>query len=672
MLPLLGLIRNGAPPMIRRIFLVFCATLALAAIASGRGAAQPPDYHPAPPGGAIAPYVVAPGAEPRLGREALWRLIRRHIRYVFVIYQENRSFDSYFGTFPGADGLYSRPAAETPGFAQLLLGRDGKPGTIRPFRIGPRQFAADTDDIDHSHSRILAKMHIVGGRPRMDRFALVEERKYSPFGNPSLEARQFGELTMAHEDCDTVPLLWRYADRFVLFDRIFQLIAGPSTPGNLAIIAAQSGQTQWALHPNEAFRGDGDAGMGVPVVNDADPFWGSQLDYSANKMPVNPRDIKGKPPHLHLYATQRNLTFATLPLTLRGKTLARTSKADSDPDTDLADVRDDIRAVTRAGNPAFGFGWYEEGYDREPTDPGPTDAEGSHASYVTHHNGPQYFGYIANNPELRGQLHGLADFFTALDKRALPKSGGVFFIKGGYKNTLGLKPADPDPKVQKNFLGDDDHPGYSDAQLSEALVAEAINRIAASPYWAESAIILTWDDSEGDYDHVPPPVRSRGPDGSVVTDGPRVPLLVISPYAKAHRVAHAQGDQASVVKFVDRLFGLTPLALLPDEARARRLGLAEFGLAGLGPADALVAGVADLSSAFDPARLAGRAKPLPAAYASIPERLVRNLPAASGYGCKALGITPVDEALGVANALPPDFNPRPKTDPGVAKPKLVE
>lgn len=646
-----------------RTFPLLAAVISLAAAAPAALAAQAVDYHPTPPTAEVAPYVVAPGAEPRLSEEALWRLLRQHIRYVFVIYQENRSFDSYFGTFPGADGLYSRPADQTPGFVQVLVERDGKLGTIRPFRIGPQEFAADTDDIDHSHSRILAKMNVVDGRPRMDRFALVEERKYSPFGNPSLLAKQFGELAMAYEDCDTVPILWRYADRFTLFDHVFQLVTGPSTPGNLAIIAAQTGETQWVLHPNEAFAGDGEQGMGVPVVNDADPFWGSEFDNSAQKMPVNPHDIKnGK-----LYDTQRNLTFASLPLTLRGKTLAATTRKDSDPDGDLADVADDILAVTHSGKQSFAFGWYEEGYDREPTDPGPEDAEGTHASYIAHHNGPQYFGYVANNPEMRSQLHGLEDFFTAIDKRMLPKSGGVFFVKGGYQNTLGLNPADPDPKVRKNFVGDDDHPAYSDAQISEALVAETINRIAAGPYWAESAIILTWDDSEGDYDHVPPPIRTKGPDHSVVTDGPRVPLLVISPYARAHMVAHDEGDQASVVKFVDRLFGLTPLALLPDEARARKLGREKFGLDNLGPADALVPGVADLSSAFDPARLAGRAKPLPASYATVPENLVRSLPPQSGYGCKALGITPVDYALGVANNIPADFNPRPKTNPTPGK-----
>jgi phospholipase C len=621
------------------------------------------DYHAAAAGPAIAPYVVPTVKEAQLSRDALWRLLRRHIKYVFVIYQENRSFDSYFGTFPGADGLFSRPAKDTPGFDQPLIDTAGRVITIHPFRIGPAQYAADTDDIDHSHSRIVAKMDVVNDKPRMDRFAVVEERKHTPFGRPSLAAQQFGELAMAYEDCDTVPLLWRYADRFVLFDHIFQLTAGPSTPGNLSIIAAQTGETQWALHPLEAYRLNGDKGMGVPVVNDADPFWGSQLDNSLHKMPINPRDIKGAA----LYDVQRNLTFATLPLTLQGKTLAATTTADTDPDDDLADIRQDIQAITAHGKARIAFGWYQEGYDHEPTDRGPTDAEGVHASYITHHNGPQYFGYISNNPKFRADLHGLQDFFNAVDRRTLPRAGGLFYVKGGYENTLGLKPADPDPTVQKNFLGDDDHPGYSDAQISEVMVATAINKIAASPYWPESAIIVTWDDSEGDYDHVPPPIHSHGPDGSVITDGPRVPLLVISPYARVHAIAHAVGDHASVVKFVDRLFDRTPLALLPDERRARALGLKEFHQANLGPADALTPDVTDLSSAFDPARLAGTAPSLPPSYVTVPDNLVDTLPEASGYGCKALGITPVDIALGIRNDVPADFNPRPKTDPSTKK-----
>ncbi|MGH9430435.1 MAG: phospholipase C [Terriglobia bacterium] len=587
-------------------------------------------------------------------------LLRQKIKYVFVIYQENRSFDSYFGTFPNAEGFFSRWPKRPASFDQPLINVDGTIGVIHPFRIGPKQFAADTDDVGHSHPALIAKMHIEGDVPKMDRYAVTEERKASPSGNPSLQAKQRGELTMAYEDCDTIPLLWRYASRFVLFDHIFQEMIGPSTLGNLAIIAAQTGQTQWALHPNEASKHNG---AGVPVLGDDDPFWGSQLDPAAqpDKMPVNPRDLRNGIEK----RTQINLTFASLPLTLWGEHLQSVTQSDTDPQRDLADVRNDVSFISRRQQPPVAFGWYQEGYGNGPGDPddGPLDAYGLHASYVTHHNGPQYFGYVANNPHMRQEMHDLRDFFNALARKTLPGDGGVFFVKGGYRTLLHLRPADPDPAVQKNFRGDDDHEGYSDAQISEALVAETINKIAASPYWPQSAIIITWDDSEGSYDHVPPPIRATGPDGSPITDGPRVPLLFISPYARTHFVARAEGNQASVVKFIDAVFNLPPLALLPDEKRGRSLGKKEFGENELGPQDAITPGVANLTEAFDPARLFGEAPPLPASYVEIPESLVLHLPQETGYGCKALGIVTTDRQHKVLNTIPGDFNPRPRTNP---------
>jgi phospholipase C len=614
----------------------------------------------------IARHTLTRQQDPPVTPEQLRALVQKRVRYVFVIYQENRSFDSYFGTFPGAEGLYSHRPEQTLGFTQTLRNTDGTLTTIRPFRIGPEQYAADLDDVDHSHTSIVAKMDIQSNLPRMDRFALTEELRHSPTGRPSLRAKQFAELTMAHEDCDTVPLLWNYADRFVLFDHIFQEMIGPSTLGNLSIIGAQTGQTQWALHPDQAYKGNGDSGPGVPVLNDDGPFWGSLQDKSANKMPVNPRDLRYGAGH----APQINLTYATLPLTLQGTQLGQTVQTDKDPEGDLGDVADDVKFISSAGMVQVPFGWYEEGYDKEVTDPddGPVDAEGMHASYVTHHNGPQYFGYVSNNPAMRAQLHGLGDFFHAVDARALPVQGGVFFVKGGFQNLFGMAPVDPDPAAQKTFRGDDDHPGYSDAQISEAMVATAINKIANSPYWKQSVILITWDDSEGDYDHVPPPVRAHGPDGSPITDGPRVPLLLVSPFARAHFIAHAEGNHASVVKFLDVVFQRTPLALLPDERKGRRLGEQEFHQKEMGPQDALTPDVTDLLDAFSPARLAGRAPLLPAAYVRVPEAQVRNLPQATGLGCAALGIVPTDRALGIQDPPPADFNPRPKTQPTPVRP----
>ena len=589
------------------------------------------------------------GAEPALPYSELVSLVQKNIKYVFVLYQENRSFDSYFGTFPGAEGLYTNAASDTPGFTQKIVNTDGTSSTIQPFLIGPTQYAADTDDIDHSHTRTVAKMDIQNNVPAMDQFAVTEELKYSATGNPSLLAKQMGELAMAHEDCDTIPILWAYAQRFVLFDHIFEDMTGPSTPGNLAIIGAQSGQTQWALHASES--------SSVPILSDPDPLWGSPTDTTANKLPVNPGDYPG-------YTTATNLTFATLPLSMLMSTAKTVTAADTDAADDLADVTDDVAFLSKLTAPAVTFGWYQEGFDKEPTDPSDaTDANGTHASYITHHNGPQYFGYVANNPQIRQDLHGLEDFYTALSDKTLPQAGGVFFVKGGYTNLFNLKPVDPDATVQKNFLGDDDHPGYSDAQISEAMVAETINRIAASPYWPQCAIIITWDDSEGDYDHVPPPIAATGPDQSVMSFGPRVPLLLISPFAKLNYVSHEQGSQSSVVKFIDTVFGLPPLATLPDELLGRYLGLAQFGQSELGPHDALTPGVSDLLDAFSPLRLMGSSQPLPPDYVTVDEAYVMTLPQTTGLGCADLGIITTDRAQGIPNNIPSDFNPRPKTNP---------
>ena len=63
--------------------------------------------------------------------------------------------------------------------------------------------------------------------------------------------KQFARLVMAHIDCDTIPFFWRYASRFTIFDNIFATEDTPSTPNAVAVIAGQSGETQWVKHPSE-------------------------------------------------------------------------------------------------------------------------------------------------------------------------------------------------------------------------------------------------------------------------------------------------------------------------------------------------------------------------------------------------------------------------------------
>jgi phospholipase C len=194
------------------------------------------------------------------------------------------------------------------------------------------------------------------------------------------------------------------------------------------------------------------------------------------------------------------------------------------------------------------------------------------------------------------------------------------------------------------------------------MAATVINAIARSQYWNQCAIIITWDDSQGAYDHMPPPIRSAGPDGKPQSDGPRVPFLLISPYCRTHTVDHDDGDQACVVKFADTVFGLIPLADLPDEEKGRGIGEKQ-GLQNEGPFDDKVSGITDLVSAFDPARLSGKIAPLPPDYAVIPDDLIGDIKAQSQLGLAWVGVEPTDYAQGIVNPIPADFNPRPSTNP---------
>jgi phospholipase C len=138
---------------------------------------------------------------------------------------------------------------------------------------------------------------------------------------------------------------------------------------------------------------------------------------------------------------------------------------------------------------------------------------------------------------------------------------------------------------------------------------------------------------------------------------------VISPYAVAHGVSHVPSEHSSIIKFVDKLFGLVPLADLPDEERARQIGAKKYGQPNLGPADDKVPGVGDMSEAFDTLRLLGKRAPLSAEYAKIPQAEITHFPHANGAGCRQLEITPTDS--GRTNPVPADFNPRPDTTPGI-------
>ena len=645
--------------------------------------AQTPGVHQQPLSSTLtATYATVLGLEPQLTASQRLALIKQKVKYVFVLFQENRSFEQFFGTFPGADGLYY-PKNAKAGIQQQIVNVDGSVGTISPFLIPQTVTAvngatvplypADTDSVDHSHTGYVNDIDIdpSSNTARNDRYALNAEGLTTnaagqivslstglpPTTKPTLAQKQRAELVMSHLDCDTVPFLWQYADRFAIFDNFHQTTLGPSTPNAIAMIAGQSGETQWVLHQNEASSNTSDPSIassgGEPIVSDPPPYGGSNFD------PVNPHLV---PFTENPAKPALNQTYATLPLSFMGPQITSIIKSDANPAVDLADVQDDIGTIASKNMKQIQWGWYQQGFDTEPTD-GTKPA--SHSGYVTHHNGPQYFGYVADNTAEVLHLHGSQDFFNAIQARSLPQQGGVFYLRGGYNNNDFLVPVDPNPAVRAAFQGNDDHPGYSDAQISEGLVADEVNAIAMSPYWKDSAIIITYDETDGLYDHGMSRIRALDPEGNPLTGGPRIPAIVISPYAKSHVVVDEYSEHSSVIKFIDKVFGLVPLADLPDEANARQIGQQALGQADLGPADDKVANIGDLTVAFDDARLTGVQPPLPPSLALVPPAQITKLPQYNGLGCKTIGVTPTDFVRGTLTDPPPaDFNPRPGTTPG--------
>jgi len=693
-------------------------------------------------------YLHNPSSQTTLTTAQKIALLKTKVKYVFVLFQENRAFDHYFGTYPGANGLlatytganpadpYSQPATAFASYNSVIRNVDGTYTTISPWLL-PRTisdvngstvalFPESIYSVDHSHSGYINDYHAdaaTQSTTKNDGYPLDQEGLHyasdasgtgatiynstnvAPTSNPTLQTKQKGEIVMAHVDCDTIPFLWQYADRFTLFDNFHQTATGPSTPNAIAVLAGQVGDTQWVLHPSE---GD-PTGLTLPVLTDSVPFPGSTLDTWSGKPPFGFDD--------GIYNSATNsygpsapssafpLTFASLPLSFMGSEIGTIIRADQHAASDLADVKQDIQSI-EAKNPNISWGWYEQGFGPEPIDGTNIYNDNTHfasapehASLVTHHVGPQYFGYLADNstiyqpntgyttPNAGGNLHGLQQFYTDITSNALPANGGVFYVRGGYYNDDGLTPADPNATVKHYFAGNDDHGSYSDSQISEALVADSVNAIVNSQYWPNSAIIITYDESDGFFDHMPENFRTYGPDGHPETGGPRIPTIVISPYSAVHTVSHVYSEHSAVIKFIDELFSLTPLSSLPNEAAAQATGATlcpskpQFCAPGstpqthLGPAD--TAAMGDLLEAFDNDRLLGNLPKLPASYALIgtgiqaANPVTASLPHYGGQGCQnaALKITPTDYSSGYGVGLetdppPLDFNPRPTVSTG--------
>lgn len=424
------------------------------------------------------------------------------IKHMVVIFQENVSFDHYFGTYPHAapnkDGsVYFRFAkGETPRVNNLessgLL--TNNPNGVNPFRID--RSVPNTCDQDHNYGDEQLFFH--GGL--MDQFLLKS------CNDPLLGKTS----TMGYYDGNTVAALWNYAQHFAMSDNFFGTTFGPSTPGALNVIAG----TTYAGTITNGLSGKGfiaNAASSGAVIGDADPG-GDNCS--------NPKRTQ---------------------VTMSGKNVG-----------DLLNAA----GVT--------WGAFMGGF---------ANCSASHTGitgltttdYIPHHAWFQYFQSTLNpnhvgpsSPAMLGKTdqanheYDLSQFFVALQNHNLP---AVSYVKA------------------QAF--EDGHAGYSDPLDEQAFLVNTINAIVQAGYWQDTAVIITWDDSDGWYDHQMGPIINQSnvsddqllgsgncgtPKPIDATDdiqngrcgfGPRIPLFVISPYARRNYVDHRLTDFASVVRFIE-------------------------------------------------------------------------------------------------------------------------
>jgi phospholipase C len=409
------------------------------------------------------------------------------ISHIVVIFQENVSFDHYFATYPKALNAAGEPRFEA------------KPGTptvngLNQTLLTGNQNSLQPNRLDRAHAATADQDHEYQAEQQAFDHGLMD--KFVQFtGSPE----NGGPTTvMDYFDGNTVTALWNYAQNFSMSDNSYGTVTGPSTPGALNLI---SGQTHGAS-PDIA-----DTVFEGTDISDADPSGDT---------------ASGTP------------TF-----TMTGKNVG-----------DLLNAK------------GLTWGWFEGGF----TNPAQTHigANGSpKADYIPHHEPFQYYPQTANpkhNPPTSGVVIGAADptganhqyditfFWQALDAHNLP---AVSYLKA--------------PAYQ------DGHAGYSSPVFEQPFLVETINRLMKSPYWEHIAIIIAYDDSDGWYDHaMPPNVNQSQTPFDVFTGtgqsgtnpplggyqgrfgyGPRLPLLVISPFAKQNFVDHSISDQSSILQFIE-------------------------------------------------------------------------------------------------------------------------
>ncbi len=444
------------------------------------------------------------------------------IKHIIVIYAENRSFDNLYGLYPGANGINNALKTYTP-----QKDRDGSvltnlPPTWdnnkvadptysteklpnAPFKINalPGAWTPDKATRDLVHRFYNNQMQINGGKN--DMFAAYSDA---------------GGLSMGYYDGAAMQM-WNIAKQYTLADNFFMGTFGGSYQNHIYLACACASVNPAHPASNTAkVEADGktltlDTAKSPTSAMQGPPTYVADKAYSPDGYGINtlqaPYQPSGNPP-----VAGGDLKLADP---------AKDSTLPPQTQTTIGDL------LSAKG---ISWAWYGGGWNAALKD-GMQDPATKRSVIYTgdinfqpHHQPYNYFANYAPGTQARvDHIKDTDDFEAALKAGNLP---AVSFIK---------------PQGSLN-----QHPGYTDVMKGDAYVAGLINKVQSNPVFKDTAIIVTYDENGGFWDHATPPAGDRwGP-------GTRIPTIIVSPYAKKGTVDHTSYDTSSILKFITKRFGL--------------------------------------------------------------------------------------------------------------------
>ena len=580
------------------------------------------------------------------------------VKHVVVIFQENVSFDHYFGTYPNAantDGqtFHARPG--TPAIDGLLPAtshslppnlRHGNnllttnPNTALPQRFDSTPTGASgspggqlTCDQDHDYSD--EQQAFDGGK--MDHFVQsvgTDGGSTSPFGTPCQAAQ-----VMDYYDGNTVTALWNYAQRFSMSDNSYGTTFGPSSPGAINVASGNTGNvdtSHMANNPSVSTPSSPDGDItpdgkgGFSLTSDAQPYYddcstrdavalnGTNIGDELNAAGVSWGWFQG--------GFRPTTTFASASAAPEiGHSGQPTSQFIPD---EFSGAFTGKNVPAHASNQGLCDAVHPVGVAL-----GGTGQWGYKDDYIPHHEPFDYYASTANPHHLTIPVDGAGnDTLAGLREIGTDTQsfvGGVpqFNTPNHQYDTSdfdqlvaaigdGEVPASALPAVSfvKAPGYQDGHGAYSDPADEQEFVTKEIDALMRTPDWKSTAVFVNYDDSDGWYDHAYSGVTNPslspadnltnttftgdtsgqcGPKPQTTAPlageqgrcgfGPRLPMLVVSPFVRQNTVDHNLSDQASILNFVEYNWRLPGIPGSADQVLAKtdRSERVPFDLAGL-------------------------------------------------------------------------------------------